>query len=176
MRLQSLPPLAADRLSAGWLIQPPPAPPFASPSPPSSNTSLRFANGTQLVVMLASPDGQHVTACGLDLREALRRVALGVERLALEVGEFNDVAIDEGECSDAGAREVVGGDASERAHPDQERVRVAQAALAVFPDEGEELLAVVASGAGVLSVSSVRMQGLKVLGGSAPGTRPQAAK
>ena len=36
--------------------------------------------------------------------------------------------------------------------------------------------AVVASGAGVLSVSSVRMQGLKVLGGSAPGTRPQAAK
>jgi hypothetical protein len=78
-----------------------------------------------------------VEACGggLGLWKPSLGVIFVVEGLALEVGGFDDVAIDEGEGADAGAGEEVGGGCAQCAKPKDGDVGA-----------GEELLALVAYG------------------------------
>lgn len=85
--------------------------------------------------------GEGLGRCGVG-------VELGVEALALEVGGFDDVAVDEGEAANAGTGEEVGGDAAERAQADDAGVGGEEALLRIGAKVGEDGLSRVPVGAG----------------------------
>lgn len=72
-------------------------------------------------------------------------VAFCVEGLALEVCCLDEVAVDDGECADAGACEEFRADCAEGAEADDDGVRVSECADGVFAEVREEGLAVEAS-------------------------------
>jgi hypothetical protein len=79
-------------------------------------------------------------ACGLGLGERVAGVGLVEQDLALEVGGFDEVAVDEGEGADAGAGEERGGGGSGGSYADDGDVGGAQQMLAFGSDAGEEYL------------------------------------
>ena len=79
-----------------------------------------------------------VAASGFGFGEALECVGLVEEDLALEVGRLDEVAIDEGEGSDAGAGEERGSRGSSGSAADDRSVRGGKALLAGEADSGEE--------------------------------------
>lgn len=85
---------------------------------------------------------------GFGLRECLLGIALGEERLSLEVGPLDDVAIDECEPADPRPGEQIGGNAPQRADPDDQRVRGRQPSLTRFAPAGQEHLPVISIGGG----------------------------
>ncbi len=85
-----------------------------------------------------------LAAGGLGLGEGGEGVGLVEEDLALEVGGFDEVAVDEGEGADAGAGEERGGGGSGGADADDGDVGAGEELLARGADAGEEDLAGVA--------------------------------
>ena len=69
-----------------------------------------------------------VAAGGLGFGQAFERVGLVEEDLALEVGGFDEVAVDEGEGADAGAGEQRGGGCSHGSAADDGDMRSEPAA------------------------------------------------
>ena len=68
--------------------------------------------------------------------------ALGVvDHLALQVGEVDDVVVDDPERADAGRREVQRGRRAEAAGAEQQHLRVEQLLLALDPDLVEQQVA-----------------------------------
>ncbi len=90
---------------------------------------------------------------GFGLGESVAGVGLVEEDLPLEVGFFDEVAVDEGEGADAGAGEEGGGGGTGGADADDGDVGLAEESLAGDADAGEEDLAGVAGfvGGGVWS-------------------------
>ena len=79
---------------------------------------------------------------GVDLRHA---DAVGrVDHLALQVGEVDDVVVDDPERADAGGREVQRGRRAEPAGAEQQHLRVEQLLLALGADLGDQHVARVA--------------------------------
>ena len=68
----------------------------------------------------------------------------GVDHLALEVGEVDDVVVDDAERADAGGGEVERGRRAEAAGAEQQHLRVEQLQLALEADLGEQQVARVA--------------------------------
>jgi hypothetical protein len=89
-------------------------------------------------------DASEVTAGGFGFGEGLEGVVFVEEHLALEIGGFDEVAVDEGEVADAGAGEEAGGGGSGGSNADDGDVAEGEALLAEGPDAGEENLARVA--------------------------------
>jgi len=85
-----------------------------------------------------------LAAGGLGLGEGVAGVGLVEEDLALEVGGFDEVAVDEGEGADAGAGEEGGGGGSGGSYADDGYVGGAEEMLTCGSDAGEEDLAGVA--------------------------------
>jgi hypothetical protein len=79
---------------------------------------------------------------GVDLghADALR----GVDHLALEVGEIDDVVVDDPERADAGRRQVERGRRAEPARAEQQHLRLEQLLLPALADLGDEQVARVA--------------------------------
>ncbi len=75
---------------------------------------------------------------------ALADPIVRVEDLALEVGEVDDVEVDDADRSDAGGREIEGGRAAETAGADQQRLRLEQPGLAGGADLRDEQVPAVA--------------------------------
>ncbi len=94
-------------------------------------------------------DGGEVAGGGGGFGEGVAGVGLGIEPLALEVGEFNEVAIDEEEAAGAGAGESAGLKGAEGAAADDGDRGLAEAPLAGFAPAGEANLAGITSGGGV---------------------------
>jgi len=90
-----------------------------------------------------------LAAGGLGLGEGLEGVGLVEEDLPLEVGGFDEVAVDEGEGSDAGAGEERGGGCSGGSAAYDGDVGGGEEMLAMGSDAGEENLAGVAVVEGV---------------------------
>ena len=78
---------------------------------------------------------------GDGLGEFLGRVIFVEEQLALEIAEFDEVAIDDAEEADAGAGEELGGDGAEGAAADDQGAGAVKARLAFRADLGENFLA-----------------------------------
>ena len=89
-----------------------------------------------------------VTAGGLGLGEGFTGVGLVEEDLALEVGGFDEVAVDEGERAYASACEQRGGSRAHGSAADNGDMSGSQALLAGGANPGEEDLAGVAVGVG----------------------------
>jgi len=102
---------------------------------------------------------------GFGFGEGFAGIGLVEEDLALEVGGFDEVAVDEGECSDAGAGEQRGSGGSGGSDADDSDVRTGEELLAGGTDAGEENLA------GVAVVSGDRLVGGGIFrgGGVDPG-------
>ncbi len=89
-----------------------------------------------------------MAACGLGLGEGVACVGFVEEGLALEVGGLDEVAVDEGERADTGAREQRCGGRSHGPAADDGDVRGGETLLAEGADAGEEDLAGVTVGVG----------------------------
>lgn len=87
-------------------------------------------------------DGEESTAGGVEF--ALADLVGIVEGLAVEVGKFDAVVVDDGDGADAGGGEVGGGGGAEAAAADEEDGGGFEFFLAYFADLGEEGLAGVA--------------------------------
>ncbi len=85
-----------------------------------------------------------VAARGLGLGKSVMGVGLVEEGLALEVGGFDEVAVDEGERADTGSGEQRGGGRAHGPTADDGDVRDGEALLAERADTGKENLAGVA--------------------------------
>ncbi len=83
-------------------------------------------------------------ARGLGFGKAVAGIGFVEEDLALEVGGFDEVAVDEGEGADAGAGEERGGGGSGGSDADDGDVRGGEELLAGCANAGEEDLAGVA--------------------------------
>ena len=83
------------------------------------------------------------------LGDAIDRVLVGEEGLAVEVGAFDEVAVDDGELPDAGTGEEVGADAAERSDADDEGVGRGELGLSFGSDGAGAGLAGVAFVVGV---------------------------
>jgi hypothetical protein len=92
----------------------------------------------------AGVDAGEVTAGGFGLGEGGAGVVFVEEHLALEVGGFDEVAVDEGKPADAGAGEKAGSGGSGGSDADDGDVGSAEELLAGGADGGEEDLAGVA--------------------------------
>ena len=79
---------------------------------------------------------------GVDLGDA--DALGGVDHLALEVGEVDDVVVDDAERADAGGGEVERGRRAEAAGAEQQHLRVEQLLLALGADLGDQQVARVA--------------------------------
>jgi hypothetical protein len=82
-------------------------------------------------------------------RQAIRGVGLSEHRLALQIREFNEVAIDNPEIADAGAGQRLGLRGSERAAADNYDPSLRQLPLAFYSDCREKDLTAVSFGAGL---------------------------
>ena len=71
-------------------------------------------------------------------------VTLVEENLPLKVAQFDQIAIDQAEKSDAGSNEHFGGGRAESTAADDQDAGTAQAHLAIAADLGEDFLAIVA--------------------------------
>jgi hypothetical protein len=89
-------------------------------------------------------DSTEAAVGGDGFGELLVGVVFVEEDLALEVGEFDEVAIDDADVSDAGAGEAVSEDAAEGAAAGEQDGAVFEALLSEFADAAEEHLFVVA--------------------------------
>jgi len=94
----------------------------------------------------AGVDAGEVAAGGFGFGEGGARVGFVEEHLALEVGGFYEVAVDEGKAADASAGEEAGGGGSGGADSDDGDVGAGEELLAGRADGGEEDLAGVAVG------------------------------
>ena len=83
-------------------------------------------------------------ACGFGFGKAVASIGLVEENLTLEIGGFDEVAVDEGKGADAGAGEERGGCGSGGADADDGDVRGGEELLARGSNAGEEDLAGVA--------------------------------
>ena len=90
-----------------------------------------------VIDLLQTPGG------GDGFGDLLGGVALVEEDLALEIGQLDEVAIDDSQETDAGAGEELGSDGAERAAADEEQARFCEAILALGADLGKKLLAVI---------------------------------
>jgi len=86
----------------------------------------------------------YFAAGGFGFGEGVAGVGLVEEDLALEVGGFDEIAVDEGEGADAGAGEEGGGGGPSGSDADDDYVRGGEKLLAGGADAGEEDLAGVA--------------------------------
>jgi hypothetical protein len=93
-------------------------------------------------------DGGEFAAGGFGFGEGVAGVGFVVEHLSLEVGLFDEVAIDEGEVADAGAGEQGCGGGSGGSAADDGDVGLGEPLLAFGADAGEEDLAGVAARGG----------------------------
>ncbi len=80
---------------------------------------------------------------GLRFRQSIGDVLLIEQHLALQVRQFHDVAIDDHEMTDAGARQHFSGDTTERPAAEYQRSRVGQPLLALPAEAGQQHLALV---------------------------------
>ena len=107
--------------------------------------SMMFEASSRIGYLTTSTSGlSALIVClgGVDLRHADR---LGrVDHLALQVGEVDDVVVDDAERADAGGREVERGRRAEAAGAEQQHLRVEQLRLALGADLGEQQVAAVA--------------------------------
>ena len=81
---------------------------------------------------------------GRGLGRPLPGVLLGEGHLALQVGPFDDVPVDEADLADAGPHEVLGGMSAECSAAYEENTRGADSLLTLRTDRLKELLAAVA--------------------------------
>ncbi len=102
-------------------------------------------------------------AGGFGFGEGFAGVGLVEEDLTLEVGGFDEVAVDEGESADAGTGEEGGGGGSGGSDADDGNVGGAKEMLAGGPDAGEEDLTGVAI---VICDAIVDGQGRWAVGGA----------
>ncbi len=86
----------------------------------------------------AGVEESDVAACGLGLGEGVACVGFVEEGLALEVGGLDEVAVDEGERADTGAREQRCGGRSHGPAADDGDVSGGETLLAEGADAGEE--------------------------------------
>ena len=96
----------------------------------------------------AGVDACEMEAGGFGFRESGAGVVFVEEHLALEVGGLDEVAIDEGEMTDAGAGEEAGRGGSGGTDADDGDAGAAEILLAGLTDAGEEDLAGVAFAVG----------------------------
>jgi hypothetical protein len=82
-------------------------------------------------------------------RQAIRGVSLSEHRLALQIREFNKVAIDDPEISDSGTGQRFGLRGSERTATDNYDSSLRQLPLAFYADGREKDLTTVSFGAGL---------------------------
>ncbi len=92
----------------------------------------------------AGVDAGEVTAGGFGFGESGAGVVFIEEHLALEVGGFDEVAVDEGEMADSGTGQQARGGCSGGADADDGDMRLAEKLLSSLADAGEEDLAGVA--------------------------------
>ena len=94
--------------------------------------------------MIVGVEESDLAARSLGLGEGFERVGFVEEDLALEVGGLDEVAIDEGEGADAGAREQRGGGGPGGSDADDGDVGGGELLLTCGADAGKEDLAGVA--------------------------------
>lgn len=89
-------------------------------------------------------DGFELASSSNSLGEILAYVVFVEEKLALEVGEFDKVAVDDTERADAGAGEEFGDDRAESPATDERDRALGEPTLAIEPDRRIDRLTAVA--------------------------------
>ena len=85
--------------------------------------------------------GAKAAFCSDGFGQGIAGVGFFEERLALEIGEFDEIAVNDAEAAKSRANEQAGADGSESAAADENGAGFEQALLASFADGGEKDLA-----------------------------------
>ena len=80
---------------------------------------------------------------GLRLGDGVCDVLFIEQHLSLQIGDLDEVAVDDCQVTDAGSGEEFRGHAAKRATPKDERGRIAQTPLPILAEAGKQRLAVV---------------------------------